>query len=812
MRRVFLALFGTLLLGCGEERSNRSNNSCPSESVDTSAARVFVIQPRISPEHYITYTDYQNHLVEIARNQVSNCLAQDRPNIIIFPENTGLPAAFIGSRGQAARESTSAFAALLALGGQYTQAVQFYKNKWPSAPLPTQIELGITDTVWRAFFETNQLIATETGAWVVASANMSGLIEKSTDPGEIAALADPDIPSASYVYVARDPAVYNTTYVHSPDGSLVAARQKPYLVTGEQNDLALTPGILRNALPIDIGPLSIGIFTSKDAWMPDMVDRLAILGADTFVQTEAFSGWTIPESPSEPNVWAPDVLSQSAMAAVRKHSAYRNGVVSHLTGNLFDMTFDGQSIIIGDPIPDKLAPSYVGQPNDGGVLAVAPWVTRDPIEEDPSATLEVRRAKLRVTGQELLPGGPRANQYVETAIAADIGAPFPITSDGFAGIFGASRALSDLGQAEQSYPAVAWTNTSPVVVAYQEGSKDATRIVVVTSEDQGKTFGTPHSVSNPKNSVQVTPTVAVSGIYVYVAWQERTIEGARIGCALSNDRGKTFGLPAYMPADPATADGWLPTLASANGQIFLTYTENVSGNERVVILKSAEGTLPFSGKLIELIKPQSDGDVRNNQWSPSVAVNGNDVAVAWVDFRNENWDVLLSRSTDGGATFAPPLRVDDGTDAPERLHNDPFLMFLPNVAPSTLAVGWSDVRQRNRYASARLSLVAGSAIGQSRKFGAPEGSSVRPTMAPLGPSKFAVVWQDDRTLGNDIYMSTSADAGVTFGPEQRLDDGGNGPSYQTAPVVAGDGQGSLLVAWEDSRSGKRRIRFVLGKP
>jgi predicted amidohydrolase len=505
MRGLFLAFVGTLLLGCGEERIDIDNDSCPSKPVDTSAARVFVIQPRIAPEHFVTYEAYRNHLVELTRINVSKCLAQDRPNVIVFPENTGLPAAFIGSRGQAARESTSAFAAFLALGGQYVKPVEFYKNKWPNVPLPNQIELGITDTVWRAFFETNQFIATELGAWVVGSANVSGQVEKSTDPVEIAALADPDIIDVSYVYVARESGVYNTTYVHAPDGSIVAARRKPYLVAAEQTDLALTPGAVRDALPVDIGPLSLGIFTSKDAWMPDMVDRLAVLGADTFVQTEAFSGWTIPENPSEPNVWAPDILSQSAMAAVRKHGAYRNGVVSHLTGNLFDMTFDGQSIIIGDPIPGQIAPGYVGQPDDGGVLAVARWVSSDPIEEDPSATLDVRRAKLRTTGLSLLPGGSRANQYIETAIAADVGAPLPITSNGAAGILGASRALSNVGQAEQSFPAVAWTNTSPIVVAFQEGSRGATRIVVVTSEDQGKTFGPPHPVSNTKNSVQATP-------------------------------------------------------------------------------------------------------------------------------------------------------------------------------------------------------------------------------------------------------------------------------------------------------------------
>lgn len=805
----FLASF--LLLGCGDEGHPNENNTCPSTPTDTSAARVFVIQPRIAPEHFISYAAYENHLIELARTNISPCLVQERPNIVVLPENTGLPAAFIGSRGQAARESSSAFAAFLALGGQYAQPVQFYKNQWPNISLPNQIELGITDTVWRAFYETNQLLAQELGAWVVASTNISGLVEKSTDASEIATLADPDLKNPAYVYVARDPAVYNATFVFGPDGALMASRKKPYLVTTEKMDLALTSGPLREAVPVEVGPLGLGIFTSKDAWMPDMVDRLAALGADTFVQPEAFSGWTIPENPDETNVWAPDLLSQSAQAAVRKHSAFRQGIVAHLTGNLFDTTFDGQSIILADPIPGERQPAYVGQPDEGGVLAIAPWVTADPIVDDPTASLEVRRAKLRAVGRELLPGGPQANQYVETTIGADISEVASTIAPGTPGILGASRALAEVGQGEQSFPAVAWSDASALVTAFQEGPRGATRIMIVTSEDGGKTFGMPHLVTTT-GGVQLTPALAVSGVFVYAAWQERDTQGARIACALSANRGKTFGMPVYLPSEGVIADAWRPTFASAGGRIFLAYVDGSSGNERIIVARAAEGSLDFVTKPVESNKAQPVGDVRNNQWSPSIAASGNDVAIAWVDFRNENWDVFLSRSMDGGVNFASPMRLDDGTDSLERLHDDPVTMFLPGVNPLTLAVSWSDVRQRNRNASARMSLVAGSVIGQSRAFGMTNTTTLLPHLAPLGPASLAVVWQDDRTLGQDIYMATSTDGGVTFGAEQRVDDGGQGPSYQTALVAAGDGQGSLFVAWEDNRSGRRRIRFALGKP
>jgi predicted amidohydrolase len=811
MRGIFISLLGLFLLGCGDDPRNDDDDVCPAAPTDPTSARVFVIQPRIAPDNFKSYLDYHNHLFKLVETHVSHCVVADRPNIVVFPENTGITAAFIGSRGQAARNATSALGAFLALGGQYTQPIEFYKNSWPNLPLPNQIEIAVTDTVWRAFHETNQSIAQQLGVWVISSTNISGLVEKSTDPAEIAALGDPDVPDPAYVYVARDPGVYNTTFVYKPGGDLVAARKKPYLVAGEINDLALSAGPLSEAVPIAMADLGVGIFTSKDAWMPDLVDRLAALGADTFVQPEAFSGWTTPEDPKEVDAWAPDILSQSAMAAVRKHGGFRHGIVAHLTGNLFDTTFDGQSIILRDPVPGERTPAYVGEPDEGGVLAVAPWVTPDPIVDDPTASLAVRRAKLRASGEERLPGGARANEYVETGIAADLSAGLPTSPDGPAGILGPSRAISSTGEVAQSHPAVAWTNTSPIIVAFQEGARGATRIMVATSEDQGKTFGAPHLVTSA-GAVQITPAVAVTGTYVYAAWQERDKQGARIACAVSNDRGKTFGSPSYLPSTGGIADAWMPTFAAANGRVFLAYVDGSSGNERVVLAQAAEGSVTFTVKLVEPTMPHPTGDVRNNQWSPAIAANGNDVAAAWVDFRNANWDVFLSRSADGGTTFGAPIRLDDGSDNPERLHDDPFLMFLPGVNPLTLAASWSDVRQRQRFSSARMSLVAGAVIGQSRPFGAMDAASLRPNLAPLGPSKVAMVWQDDRTLGQDIFVATSSDGGVTFGMEQRVDDGGNGASYQTAPVVAADGLGALLVAWEDSRSGTQRIRFVLGKP
>ncbi|MDI1443656.1 hypothetical protein [Polyangium sp. 6x1] len=816
MRGALLGVLGILLVGCGASPlPGGRDDACPTAELGETGARVFVVQPRVDPAHFESYEGYRAHLVGLVQARVSPCLAADRPNVIVFPENTGLSAGFVGSRGQTARASSDEFpAALLTLGGQYTKPIDFYKSKWPETPLPTQILLGLTDTTWRAFDETNQAIVKETGAWLVSSTTVSGLVERSEDPAEIEALADPDLQDGSYVYVARDPAVYNAAFVYGPDGAIVATRKKPYPILMEEVDLALTPGPLREAAPVEVGPLGVGIVTGKDAWMPDMVDRLAALGADVFFQPEAFAGWTIPESADEPDAWGPDILGQSAMAAVQKHGALRYGVVPHLTGNLFDLPFDGQSIVVGDAVPGEARRAYVGQNEASGVIEVAPWVAPDPAENDPAATLESRRAALRAVGEALLPGGAQTNQYVETVIAADLdpALPFPAEAAGAPGALGASQALPG-GEAEQSHPALAWSGGGPVVLAFQEGSRGATRVLVATSEDEGKTFGTPHPAASG-GEAQITPAVLATGDHVYVAYQERGAAGARVACVLSTDRGKTFGAPVFLPSEGMTPDAWLPALAITKGRVLLAYVDGSSGNERVILARAPEGTLDFEAQPIEGTNMHPGTNIRNNQWAPAVAALGDEVAVAWVDFRNHGWDVFLARSADGGLSFGAPVRVDDGTDAPERLHDDPSLIFVPGGGAVTVALGWSDVRRRERNATARLSLVSGNVLGQSRKLGEgpAEASAFRPRVVALGAGSFGAVWQDDRTGGKDIYLATSVGGGASFGAERRLDDGGDGPSYQTGPAAAGNGLGGMVVAWEDTRSGRRRIRWVAGKP
>src|SRR5262249_9408030 len=107
--------------------------------------------------------------------------------------------------------------------------------------------------------------------------------------------------------------------------------------------------------------------------------------------------------------------------------------------NLFEITFDGQSAIVGKRLKGASLPlgadtAWIGQNPDSGFLQISPWIVDDPGWSDASAPLAQRRQTLAASGAHLLPEavpacatatsfGACANGYRESVIHADLELP-----------------------------------------------------------------------------------------------------------------------------------------------------------------------------------------------------------------------------------------------------------------------------------------------------------------------------------------------------------------------------------------------------
>jgi predicted amidohydrolase len=828
---------------------------------------------------------YRAHLLGLAR-RADPAGARDpdpSPKVLLFPEDAALYAMASGLRGLSARAlepvlrrggGAGAILAVAALVAAAQPQAAFYRLRFPEANR-SEARLGLlalTDTIYRTFFETLREIARRHRAWVVGAANVA---PARVVRGRAAALAlaDPalaglpcsDVP-APCAYEATSPNVYNQAFVFDPAGRLVrspfpparegpldGAVKKTYLVPIEQGPLErgrlgldLVPGDLRQVRPVEIAGVPMGIVISKPAWMPDELGRLEAYDARILLQPEAFSSWGSPVED-----WPPDVVKQSGWAQVQKRAPFRASALAALTGNFFDMVFDGQSHVVVKATERRPSSArYVGQPGDVGWAAVGPWVVGDgPGEPCHRPTLAARRACLQAVAAALAPGSgdPRENGYREPLAAASVLlGPAAVDSVRAPGALGPNRRLDDAPTgARARNPQVATDGTGVRFVVWQDDRTGLDQVRIARLAPDG-TVGPSRPVAPRPGVRQVLPLIAVApGGGIHVVWQELDPSpGLRRAFAPSWEEG--FGPAASLGAGLGAQEQWTPAAAAdPAGTLHVAWIALVGGFERL-----AYSRLPLrDGIPVEEPPRLLDAEAYpapnplaarlNNRWNPAIAVAGRRVAIAWTDFRSYAWDLFATVSSDGGRTFGPHLRVDDaGRLGPpaatlERLHDDPAVVVSSD---GTVGVAWTD--QAGRRAGCRAcpserrpdADIAFASLGPRadgfsanvrvddtgdgllREDRVGFSNQWRPALV-LDPAtgRLVVVWQDHRGGNDDIFLASSADGGRSFGPSLRVDDTGDGVSNQTRPSACADPVAGLTVVWQDDRDGQDGVWAAWGR-
>lgn len=654
---------------------------CPLEIGGDGPVRTFVFGSKIqmdAAESYDTYEAYFRGQVE----EIAPCLREDGSDVLMFPEDAGLHAGLIGSRGDEAREASSANEAFLNLMVAYEDPIDEVDDRWDDLATPRRILLGLTDTLWRAMDHTFGGIAEDYGAWVVTSGNVAEIDER-TDDEAIEVWADPDLDGVDTVYVPAGRHVYNSAIVYAPDGELVDRLHKPFLTSTEEEELALSYGSVEDVRPLEVAGVEMGFFTSKDAWMPPMNDRLGLLGTQIQVQPEAFSGWTITHLEDQQE-WLPDVITQSGWAAVQKYPSLTYGAMPVLTGNFVGMVFDGQPVVWGQAHPGVEFGGFVGQKKRPGFLAVGDWAFDDPVEDDSEMSLEERRSELRDLGEAMLPGAgePHENAYVDGVVAWNAGDMVDYEVDDPTEPNGAVETTRHVEptdgdvafpqrvrlDAEGDFLSITWQDhkekTAPTVVKQwneQEAHYEPAGEQAQPIADEDRVVAPDVAMAESGETLTVAQIVGEDS-------EIPTVKHDTVDSASSND------YPG--PSVDGSRDMWLPSIARDDDRVALAYTDRATGHDRVYVAMSDEGAATF-GEPVEVAGPAGvePPNTRGMQWHPAVDVRGDTVVVVWTDFRDFQWDLYATYSLDGGETFEEPRRIDGAGDGYERLHTDPRVVL-----------------------------------------------------------------------------------------------------------------------------------------
>jgi predicted amidohydrolase len=248
-------------------------------------------------------------------------------------------------------------------------------------------------------------------------------------PAVVHAFPRPRTLGAREVYLPTSPDVYNMAFVVTPAG-VIHRINKVFPTESERATLDISAGRLSEVTVIETPAGRIGVAISLDAFTPEYLHQLDALGAQIVVQPDAND--QLWPAPSQTCDWQPQEWLDAVLGSVQSEYPHiQANVCAMQTGNFFDVTFDGQSSITrkSGAIPADVdnfvgnsgfIHTITGRQMTGEMLAVAPWVVPDPAVADPTLDLAARRARLHAVGKQLLPGGARAGQFREVAIAADL--------------------------------------------------------------------------------------------------------------------------------------------------------------------------------------------------------------------------------------------------------------------------------------------------------------------------------------------------------------------------------------------------------
>jgi hypothetical protein len=133
-----------------------------------------------------------------------------------------------------------------------------------------------------------------------------------------------------------------------------------------------------------------------------------------------------------------------------------------------------------------------------------------------------------------------------------------------------------------------------------------------------------------------------------VVWEDSTSGNGDIFYRKSpNGGGAMFGGIVNLSN---TGHSGLPALAVSGNNVYVVWDDNTPGSDEIFYRKSPTGGATF-GSTVNLSNNAGLSQI------PAVAVSGNNVYVIREDSTSENFEILLRKSVNAGATFGSTINV-----------------------------------------------------------------------------------------------------------------------------------------------------------
>lgn len=367
------------------------------------------------------------------------------------------------------------------------------------------------------------------------------------------------------------------------------------------------------------------------------------------------------------------------------------------------------------------------------------------------------------------------------------------------------------------------SNTAPSVAAFGKrlavvwtaSSDSGSDIYMSVSTDDGVTFGPPVRVNDIEGDARASgeqPARVALDKTIHVVWPSRVNNHSVVRYARSTDDGRTFSKATTIAGDGFSgARGWQSIAVGYDGGVHVVWLDgrNAAPHQHNHVpgqpmAQPAAGGAPRQ----DIFHTTWKGDVTPSETAvadnvcfcckTAVAMSGGRVYVAWRHiYPGSLRDIAVARSTDGGQTFGPPIRVsedgwkldacpDDGPAMATDGHGGIHITWPAMVAGTTPRKGifYSVLTDRDTF-TPRLRLDSG------------DTDAAHPQLAADEHGNTAVVW-DEHVNGSRRIVLRRVSAATAEAPQTFEGDGVN------YPVIAASDD-SWIVLWSSQASDGRSV-------
>ncbi len=236
----------------------------------------------------------------------------------------------------------------------------------------------------------------------------------------------------------------------------------------------------------------------------------------------------------------------------------------------------------------------------------------------------------------------------------------------------AVRLTNQFGSSE--IPAIAVSGSS-LHIAWTDDRDGAKQIYYKGSSDGGVTWSADQRLTTTAPS-QAQPSIAASGSFVHVVWQDHRHGNGEVYIKRSRNGGRTW--EAERRLTQTTAPSLYPTIAASGADVHVAWEEYADGNGEIYYRRSSDNGAVWTG-MVRLTRNAA------NSFSPSIDSSGGRVAIVWEDTRGGASGIYYKQSLDRGATWSADKRFTSNEARPSFAQ---VALGRGNTATAT----WSDQR------------------------------------------------------------------------------------------------------------------------